>query len=230
MTTSTDLALIPTVDGEIVDGPTPLTEREAKALDKKIRAASDKLSTTSENLLNLLEKAASGQIHEALGLSSWTAWFKDAVQINVSDRFERKELAKMMSGKGMSQRAIAGALGVSQKTVDRDLDGEEAEEGATVTSLDGADRPKNKPKKDDNIEDAEEVDAPDEPMKAIDIVIAFGDEMANLYASQSELSYLTEEEKWAGARKRVTAANLNNLQEVVTALQLVVDDLMSGGE
>lgn len=216
--------------------PQPLTEKEAKALDKKIRTASDKLSTQTENLLNLLEQAAAGQIHEALGLPSWTAWFKDAVQITLSDRFERKELAKLMSGKGMSQRAIAGALGVSQKTVDRDLEGEEVEEGATVTSLDGAKRPKGKAKAevadDDSGEgadyiDAEVVDEPDTPTPAVELVTAFNDETTNLWGAWSELKALLEEEKWGNARKRVANNNLNHIQEVITGLQEIADDLMT---
>lgn len=230
--TTTDLE--PYVEAEIVETH-ELSAKEAKALDKKIRTASDRVSTESDKLLNLLEEAAAGNIHKALGLPSWTAWFKDAVQISVNDRFERQELAKMMSGKGMSQRAIAGALGVSQKTVDRDLDGEEVEEGATVVSLDGAERPKNKPKAEESQEDSgqepldvEAEEAPDDPMTAADIVKAFGDEVANLFAAQQELTFYLTEEKWGGARKRCATADLNNLQQIITDLQLVVDDLVTG--
>lgn len=223
MTTGTELAVI---DAEVVE---PLTKSAAKTLDKKIRSASDKVSASTENLLTLLEQAAEGQIHVALELPSWTAWFKDAVQIQVSDKFERKELVKLMSGKGMSQRAIAGSLGVSQKTVDRDLEDEEPEQDATVTSLDGVERPKGGKSKDVEPEpvDVEEEQAPDEPMPAVDIVSTFYDEMANLVAAQSELTFLVHnEEKWPNARKRVAKQSLNNLQEVITALQVVVDDLM----
>jgi hypothetical protein len=227
MTTSTELDII---EPDFVE-PHKLTKREAKALDKKVRNASDKLSTSTENLLELLEQAAAGQIHEALELPSWTAWFKDAVQVQVSDRFERKELVKLMSGKGMSQRAIAGSLGVSQKTVDRDLDDEPVEEGATVTSLDGVERPANRRTTADEDEqeplDVEAEEISDEPMKSAEIVTAFADECANLYGSVNELELLAGEPKWDGARKRVAKANLNNLGEMVTALQKIIDDLMS---
>lgn len=238
MTTTAEVELYEadTEEGSVVVHE-PLSEKAAKALDKKIRAASDKLSTQTESLLNLLEEAAAGSIHEALGLPSWTAWFKDAVQINVSDRFERKELVKMMSGKGMSQRAIAGSLGVSQKTVDRDLEGEEVEEGATVTSLDGAERPKTKAKDAepeeisdeadelDNVIDAEVVEP---PTPAVELVESFNDETINLWGAWSELKDLMTEEKWGGARKRVANANLNHIQDVIVGLQAIVDDLMTG--
>jgi hypothetical protein len=132
----------------------------------------------------------------------------------------------------MSQRAIASTLNVSQKTVDRDLDGEETEEGATVTSLDGAQRPKNgKPVVADDPDyiEAEVVDPEEdsEPMTAADIVAAFADELANLYGTANELELLRQEDKWAGARKRIIKADLNNLTEVIAGLQAIVDDLMA---
>lgn len=222
--TTTDIEVY---DAEIVE-PQLLTEKQAKALDKRIRTASDKLSTTTENLLELLEQAAAGAIHEALGLSSWTAWFKDAVQIQVSDKFERKELVKMMSGKGMSQRAIAGSLGVSQKTVDRDLDGEVVEEGDTVTSLDGVERPKTRVKDSEPLD--AEVEEVEEVTSAATIVAQFYDETANLFAAQSELTLLTDEPKWPNAMKRVAKANLNDIQNIIAALQEIVDNLMGDGE
>jgi hypothetical protein len=217
--------------------PQELSKRDAKALDKKVRATSDKVSKgfttldkTIEDLGNLIQEAIDGQIHKGLGLKSWTVWVKDAVQVSVPDRFQRKELVRELSKSGMSQRAIATVFNVSQKTVDRDLDGEDVAEGATVTSLDGAQRPKNKPKDDapepDYI-DAEVEEITDEPMKAVDIVSTFDDETANLFAAQSELSELAEQDKWPGARKRIAKANLNNLQDIITHLQAIVDDLMS---
>jgi hypothetical protein len=93
-----------TIVGEIVE---PLSKPQAKALDKRIRSASDKVASNFNLLLDLLEEAARGQIHRSLGASSWTAYVKDAVQINISDRIERKSLVSLMSGKGMSQPAIA---------------------------------------------------------------------------------------------------------------------------
>lgn len=224
--------------GELVEQPVPeqLSEKDAKALDKKVRAASDKASSQMETLLSLLEQAAAGSIHVALGLPSWTAWVKDAAVITLSDRFERKELAKLMSGKGMSQRAIAGALGVAQKTIDRDLDGEEVEEGATVTSLDGAERPKTKPKAEvplsnpesDDPDDFIDAEVVEPPTPAADLVVAFNDETTNLWGACSELEDLLTEEKWGNARKRVANANLNHIQDVITKLQVIVDDLMTG--
>lgn len=86
----------------VVDAGIELLSRsQAKALDKRIRAASDKVSTNVNALLNLLEEAAQGQVHRAMGATSWTAWFRDAVQL------ERKSLRSLMSGRAMSQNPAA---------------------------------------------------------------------------------------------------------------------------
>src|SRR5258706_188459 len=65
--------------------------------------------------------AKNGQIHLALGHHSWTAYLADVVQIGSQDRDERRKIIALLSGEGMSQRAIASVVGVSQKTVDRDI-------------------------------------------------------------------------------------------------------------
>jgi hypothetical protein len=49
---------------------TPLTPKQARALDAKIRTAGDRL-------LTLVGQAAAGGIHDALGCS-WRNWWNDA--------------------------------------------------------------------------------------------------------------------------------------------------------
>jgi hypothetical protein len=112
------------IEGEVVE---PLGKRAAKALDTKIRAASERISRAIDKvqtdylaLAELIDEARRGQIYQALEYSSWTAWVKDAVQIIVTDKVERKELVALMSDKGMSTRAIAGTLNVSKSQVARD--------------------------------------------------------------------------------------------------------------
>lgn len=237
---STELALIPDNTGEIVEAQ-PLSTKDAKALDKRIRATGDRAVKSHTNTLKLfdeltelLTQARDGEIHKALGLKSWTAYVSDAVNLEVPQREDRKALTLFFSGQGMSQRAIATALGVSQKTIDRDLEGETTESGATVTSLDGAERPKNgKAKPEVDYIEAEVVEPPeesqsDEPMTAADIVEAFNDETVNCWTGWSELKELMAEPKWANARKRVAKANLNHITEIITGLQAIVDDLMTG--
>lgn len=211
--------------------PQLLTKGEARKLDDQVRRASDRAATDVDKLLGLLQRAAAGQIHEALGLSSWTAWFKDAVQIQVSDRFERKSLVSLMSGSGMSQRAIAGTLGVAQMTVSRDLGETNGSPEGDITGTDNKTyKRKAKAEEVEDIEDAEEVDLPEEEAykatAAADLVVEFDDEAHNLYNAVSAILDITNEEKWPSARKRVAKAHLTNLGEWINDLQGVVDALM----
>jgi transposase len=232
--TTTDLAVIDNGTAQVE----LLSKTEAKKLDKQIRSKSDQAVNARDKAINLfdeltqlLSRAKEGEIHKALGIKSWPAYVADAVSIPVApERDDRKQLVQFLSGQGMSQRAIASTLNVSQKTVDRDLDGEAVENGATVTSLDGAQRPKNgKAKEEPEVIDGEVIGEEDDspvPMTAVEIVNAFGEEMGNLWNAHAELVELTKEDKWAGARKRIIKADLNNLGEIVKALQGIVDDLM----
>lgn len=235
--TTTDVEVYDdTVEAEIVEAQ-PLSKREATALTKKIASLSDKVEKSRDRTIELfdemkalVQQAKEGDVHKALGVK-WNSWLADTVRVTGFERTDRKELATWLTGEGMSTRAIGRMLGVSAMTVSRDVDGEDVPD--TVTSLDGAERPRNGKVQDDDVIDAEVVEEGEvsddyEPMKAIDIVQAFSDEMANLVAAQGELTLLLKEGKWSGARKRVASANLNNLGDVITALNDVTDDLMEG--
>lgn len=188
-----------------------LNKRQATALDKKVRATSDKVTTNVNALVGLLEEAMNGQIHEALEFPSWTAWVKDAVQIQVDDRLERKSLVALMSGKGMSQRAIAGTLGVSQKTVDRDLEEVESE-SAEVTGLDNKSYSKTKKK-------ATKVVDPAEP-KPGPISEEYRDEIYNLrnaIAALKDLIY--NDERFPKARNRIAKLKITD------EMRLVADEI-----
>jgi hypothetical protein len=230
------------INDEVEYEATPLTKRQAVALDKKIRTASDKLTSTIDKvatdidaLIELIDQAANGQIHVALELPSWTAWFKDAVRINPSDRLERKTLVTLMSGKGMSQRQIGAILNVSQKTVDRDLDDVVAESDDSPVDTLGSDgktysRSSVVDSDDEVIEgefvDDEPVQEADEPMKAVDIVAEFEDETVNLVNAVSAMHDLTQEPNWSKAVRRIAKADMNYLVEAVTEIQKFVDLMM----
>jgi hypothetical protein len=126
---------------DIIEVIAPLDRDAAARLDKRIRLMA---ATARENLAKiamLVDEAKAGQIHEALGFPSWTAYLADALggQLELSTD-TRRAVVELMAGEGMSQRAIATAVGVSQKTVDRDLDKVshgDSPEPAPVTGLDG---------------------------------------------------------------------------------------------
>jgi hypothetical protein len=239
------IAEIDTDDVEVIE---PLSKTKAKALDKKVRSArnkvvgdGEKLYTDLEALYELVVQAATGQIHKALGVT-WAAWFKDAAQIPNLERAEKKEISVMLAGKTLSLRMIAGVVNVDKHTVSNYLD--EAEAAGeftppdTVTGLDNKTYTRNT--NDDEPIDAEyeelendveeEVteEAPTPPTPAVELVSDFDNEVANLCNAVSALVDIIEEPKWPGAKRRCAKANLNDLQEWgVTMLTTVIDALMS---
>jgi hypothetical protein len=99
----------------------PLDHGAAERLDKRIRLMADTLRDNIAKITDLIEEAQNGQIHIALGFSSWTAYLADALGGRLElDTDSRREVVALMSGAGMSQRAIAQAVGVNQATVSRD--------------------------------------------------------------------------------------------------------------
>jgi hypothetical protein len=123
---------------EVIEGGlSKFDQQAAKALDGSIRDASRKLTTDLDALLKLLKQAQAGQIHKALGYSSWPAYLADAVRIAPIDKVERKLISALMSCQGMSQRAIAAVLAVDQKTVSNDLRSGEETSSPIATGLDG---------------------------------------------------------------------------------------------
>ncbi len=242
MTITTDVEVY---EGEIV--PTLLTKTTAKALNKKIISASnkltgdvDKVAADTKALLGLIDEAANGQIHKALEYASWTAWLKDTVRIEPRDPVERKMLVRLMSGEGLPQRAIATIVNSSQKTVDRDLDGVESEDSTVITANNKTypKHPKQKtptpePEAEAEVLEVEFVEAdgePDpEPVISTPATVAkeFGTEMDNLGIDTQALCDVVADECWAKARKGVAKAHLNPLQDVIKTLAEIVDDLMS---
>lgn len=217
------------VEGELVEEPEEvegelvpmMNKTEAKALDKKIRSSSHRVITGLNkaadeyaNLMNLLDEAREGNIHKALEYPSWTAYVKDAAQLQVSDREERKELVRVMSGKGMSQRAIAGTLGVSQKTVDRDLEGEEFE-SETVTATDGRKMKRTK---------AEKEEPEPAPVKQPPITAEYTEEVDNLRNCVIALTEIIHnDERFPKSRAKIAKLKSTDyFQAAVTEL----DDLL----
>jgi hypothetical protein len=221
-----DLALVEEeLEEELL--PEPMSKTEAKKLDRKIRAATDKWQTQRDLVLDLLDEAAAGQIWVNLDYKSWTAWFADAVQISVADRSKRKELAIAMSGRGMTQSAIAKSLGWSQKTIDRDLEGAEFDTD-TVTAQDGKTIPRNKPVtvNEDGEQEDEYYEEPEPPARRAPIMSDWDEEIAQLDTFTQAFHDLKEDDRYLKSRKRIAAKHVNTLQDIIAALNAVVDDLM----
>lgn len=95
-----------------------------RALDQDIRAMAKTIATDLVEFGRLIERAKTEHLWERLGFKSWTAYIADVVGRNmkVLPVEDRRQIVAFLDDEGMSQRAIAAAVGVSQKTVDRDLD------------------------------------------------------------------------------------------------------------
>lgn len=130
-----------TVSPEVAEVAEVMPVADAQSLDTRIRLMATTVEQNIDKLSDLLREAQAGQIHVALGFDSWTAYVADAVRFKPESIEQRRELVALMFGEGMSERAIAEVVGVSQKTVDRDLENmsrdDSPEPGAQVIGLDG---------------------------------------------------------------------------------------------
>lgn len=115
----------------------PLDVAAATRLDKRIRLMAATVRDNLTKIADLVAEAKSGQLHIALGFSSWTAYLADAIgsQIELSTD-SRRAVVELLAGEGMSNRAIATAVGVTEGTVRNDkVRSDYAPE--PVTGLDG---------------------------------------------------------------------------------------------
>ncbi|OBH54325.1 hypothetical protein [Mycobacterium sp. E2479] len=192
------------IDGEALE---PLTEAEAKALDEKIRVAGKEFADTWFELLTLLEQAEQGQIHVALGFRSWPEYLAEAVRIAPVDKNERKWMAALMSGEGMSQRAIAAVLDVDQKTVSNDLRSVEENSSTDTVGRDGKTY-KREPK--------------DTPRRR-PLTDAWRDAVCKLTHAVDRLSRISEDDRFTGSRGKLMYRS--DLQRAIDTLQKVADEL-----
>ena len=124
---------------------TDLTADEARRLTERIRLTAHTFAESRTKLIELVEEAKEGNAHAALGYASWTAYLSDVLgdePLRLA-RDDRREMVAILSSEGMSTRAIAPIVGVSNKTVHEDLSTVTSGNSrpATVTSLDGRERP-----------------------------------------------------------------------------------------
>jgi hypothetical protein len=137
------------MSAEIV--PLPLTVNEARRLTERIRLAAHTFVESRDKVIALVGEAKAGNAHTALGYPSWPAYLTDVLgdePLRLA-RDERQEMVALLAAEGMSTRAIAPIVGVTHPTVLADVKatGKDlpVERPATVTSLDGRERPSTRP-------------------------------------------------------------------------------------
>jgi hypothetical protein len=99
-----------------------LTADEAHRLDTRIRLLSRTIGNNLTKLTDLIGQAKDTEIHLVLGFPSWTAYLASALgELELAmNAPARRELVALLSDEGMSNRAIAQAVGVTEGTVRND--------------------------------------------------------------------------------------------------------------
>lgn len=214
----------------------PLKVEDAERLDRRIRLMAQTTRDNFEKVGRLLDEAKRGQVHEALGFKSWTAYVADALggQIQLSGE-SRQAMVQVLAGEGMSVRAIAAATGVSKSTVSNDLaaqvsnhrtpESDSADSGvqpldtsseppAAITGMDGKTytKPKRKPRPTPEPE-------PETVERKVQIPTAYRDTLKELKPLVAALTELTRDPRWLKSRERFNHKDRVTLDAHIMALK-----------
>ena len=103
--------------GEVIE----LTEAEARRLTERIRTRLDRVSTAWADLATSITEAYQRRADLALGYGSWAEYAEAELKPSEGLAADvRRQLVGMLSAQGMSTRAIAPTVGVSNYTVSKD--------------------------------------------------------------------------------------------------------------
>lgn len=208
---------------------------EARRLTERIRLTAMTVRDGIEKLQGLVETAKNGNAHLALGYPSWTAYLADTLGAEPLrlPRDQRQELVGYLAGEGMSTRAIGAVVGASHPTVINDLrsTGQDlpVDRPATVTSLDGRERPATRPTPPANVDsrtgeiDAEQAGKPQPRRRPL--IDAFGDVVADLDRSCGRLERLAEDERLPRNADQVAAKYRSDLIRARDVLDDVIGRL-----
>lgn len=112
------------MSAELVVDAEVISARDAHIIDADLRAAARAVDGAWTTVELLVAEAQAGDIHTQLGFPSWPAYVADVVAQefpNISRQVDqRRRVIELLSDAGMSQRAIAQAVGVSKRTVQND--------------------------------------------------------------------------------------------------------------
>lgn len=154
-------------------GHREMTLDDARRLTERIRIMAHSVADSITKLRGLVAEAKAGNVHVQLGYESWTAYLADVLGDTPMRlaRDDRQEVSRMLTDEGMSTRAAAKVLGVSDFTIRTDNagarflapepveieadpttgevieDDEAAAEPRTITGLDGKTYQRSEPQK-----------------------------------------------------------------------------------
>lgn len=101
-----------------LDATPMMTEPEARRITERIRVALDRVATSWADLADRIGEAYSRRADLALGYDSWESYAAAELKPSMGIAAEvRRELVGLLSAQGMSTRAIAPTVGVSDRRV-----------------------------------------------------------------------------------------------------------------
>lgn len=211
----------------------------AERLDTKLRALARALDWNWGAIVSVIAEAKAREIHKGLGFKSWPEYIADVAgkeMPNVSRSVEqRRQVVALLAGEGMSQRAIADTVGVSQSTVrddfaevsrnyspepvdlDEQMRLDVTPEPATVTGRDGKTYPKPKPQE-------------RQPKRSNTFVDRFDRVLSQLQSDALRLQLLTKEEEFAENINELRRQNLNSVewaQDIVAEVQNIIAGVLA---
>lgn len=96
----------------------PMTEAEARRITERIRSALDRVASGWADLAERVAEAYERRADLALGYGSWSEYAEAELRPSSAIAAEvRRELVGLLTAQGMSTRAIAPAVGVSDRRV-----------------------------------------------------------------------------------------------------------------
>ena len=103
----------------------PLDHDAAVQLDEQIQTLAGKTGEHLDYLADLLAEAKAGEIHQALGFPSWTAYLADRLKpiTKALDSDERRALVMQLYESGFSVRDISAATNIPRSTVGDQVSG-----------------------------------------------------------------------------------------------------------
>lgn len=151
---------------DTTDGESELLPEESHAsvddphnIDSELRGEARTIAGRMIRFKELIDKAKTHNVHEALGFKSWPAYIADVINSEMAPLQidDRRRIVELLAGEGMSDRAIATAVGTTHPTVkadktvikaERQVESDLPPEPAGVVGLDGKTQPAKKPRRD----------------------------------------------------------------------------------
>lgn len=203
---------------------------DARRLTERIRLAAHTYAESRAKVLDLVEQAKNGNAHIALGYPAWTAYLADVLgdePLRLA-RDDRRDLVGVLVGEGMSTRAIAPIVGVSHEQVRQDASTVKnltVQRPATVTSLDGRERPSTQPRTVVVDTATGEVNPAPRATPRRALTDQFFDAIYDLSKVTEKVARLTDDDRFPQNAEKVAAKHRSDLIRAIDALQGVINRL-----